>query len=69
MTAKEFIQLKKEQDKNLANVMDSAAWEEVIYLLDEYLLEKKRWHFCPKCGVPWEHDSEAFGCWKCGYIR
>ena len=27
----------------------------------------KSWHFCPKCGIEWEKDSNIFGCWKCGY--
>jgi transposase len=27
------------------------------------------WNFCPNCGLKWEKDSEAFGCWKCNYVR
>lgn len=34
----------------------------------EYHLSKD-FNYCPKCGVKWEHDSNAIGCWKCGFIN
>jgi hypothetical protein len=33
---------------------------------DGYELKEKQ---CPFCHIRWEKDSDAFGCWNCGYIR
>ena len=65
-TAKKFIQLKKDQDIYLGDMMDCAAWEEVEKLMEEYAAQFK-YDYSMQCKCS-EGDriGETWCCNSCG---
>lgn len=54
--------------------MDKKSKNHIAQLIEEYAKfyyqsQSLSWKFCPHCGIKWEHDSNSFGCWSCGFTN
>ena len=70
-----YVDFEKETRHKLGDVDEYGKFYYITWLEKKASRDSRQlsavpnWNFCPNCGLKWEKDSEAFGCWKCNYVR